>query len=332
MRSNSKGFAPIFILTGVLIVSLVIGAVIYFSRDSGLSYRGPIPDPNETSIPSSTNVPAPSSWIGYVDSLDDALKVSDKIESLSLCDKGLATIPSTIGNLSKLEFLDLSENSLTTLPQEISKLKALKELILVDNKISASEQVKIKQQLPNTKIAFIPQKGFNPYIAENWKTYTSIKYGFSFKYQPELKVLETEDKVNLVSELFGFEQAFASCSIEKAYMNLQITLEENPNNLSPIQYLENIYKTKLTKKENEYFMNENEKQQYMFGYAKTYKQGDLEGIISDGGESEHPSVIVSHNGKFFELTQLPGGETGSKIPDIAKKTFEQTFATFKFAN
>lgn len=325
-----------FLLIGGLIAVFLIGVGVYvFSTNSNKSSQQPnsqSSQPTRTSIPSPLFINSLDSDYLFINSLDDALKNADRVTDLPLCDKKLTVIPSTIGTLTKVEFMDLSENSLTTLPIEMVKLTSLKELILVDNNFSTAEQTRIRQQFPNTKVAFVPQKHFNPYIADNWKTYTNNQYGFTFKYHPELTIKENNKGLSIASDLVGFERAFASCSVEKAYISLVVAVEDNPNNLSPVKYLENVWKIQINQQGDKYVVDKDQAMRRMMGEIKNYKNGDIEGLIADAGESEHPTIVASHNNKFYIFQYLPGGETGSSIPDVAKKTLDQSLATFKYTN
>lgn len=330
ISTNRPGIVIIAIAVVVVIIIIAIGLGAYYFGIKNKTTSNIQPSPTST-VPT-TPQPTTASNSGYlfINSLEDALKNADKVTDLPLCDKKLTIIPPTIGTLTKVEFMDLSENSLTTLPSEINKLTSLKELILVDNNFSVAEQARIKQMLPNTKIAFVPQRNFNPYIADNWKTYTSSQYGFTFKYNPELTIKENNKGLSIASDLVGFERAFASCSVEKAYISLAITVEDNPNNLSPVKYLENAWKIQINQQGDKYIVDKEQAMRGMIGDIKNYKNGDLEGLIADAGESKHPRIVTSHNNKFYIFQYLPGGETGSGIPDIAKKTLDQSLATFKY--
>lgn len=77
-----------------------------------------------------------------------------KLKTLKAFDNQLIGVPKEIGNLEQLEVLDLHSNKLTSLPKEISGLKNLKYLFLGGNNIEESEKLKIKNNLPNTKIYF----------------------------------------------------------------------------------------------------------------------------------------------------------------------------------
>ena len=334
---NQKGFAPLFIILGLALIGIFGGGFYYYqailprSEEVATSVIPSPPSPPPPSIASDMPLPTANTTTPfYVNSFEDALKNVDRTTGLFVCDKKLMTVPVEIGTLTKLEALDLSENNLTLLPNEIKKLTALKELILVNNNFSINEQTRIKQLMPSTKIAFVPQKNFNPFLADSWKTYTNNQYGFTFKYHPELTITENNKGLDIASDLGGSEMAYMSCSVENAYINLSITIEDNPNNLPPTSYLEKIWDTRITLQGDKYIA---EKAMIkMIGEIKKYKNGELEGVIADAGESEHPSIVTSHNNKFYIFRYMSGGETGSRVPDIAKKTLDQSLATFKYTN
>jgi hypothetical protein len=113
---------------------------------------------------------------------------------------------------------------------------------------------------------------------------------------------------------------------------MSISTEDNPGNLTPIQYLARSWQINPIAQGDEYVIDELEAQQKMIGKIKKYKEGDIEGVIVDAGESEHPLIISSHDGKIYTFQYLPGGQTGSRISNIAKETLNQTLATFKYTN
>lgn len=68
----------------------------------------------------------------------------------------LFALPPQIGKLSKLKYLDLWSNNIEKFPAEMSYLKTLKMLDLRVILIPDSEQDRIQQMLPKTKIYFSP--------------------------------------------------------------------------------------------------------------------------------------------------------------------------------
>lgn len=56
-----------------------------------------------------------------------------RTKTLFLQNKGLVSLPSSLGNLDKLEELDLSYNKLTTIPRSLGNLTNLKRLVLNNN-------------------------------------------------------------------------------------------------------------------------------------------------------------------------------------------------------
>ena len=330
---SQKGFA----LTPLIILALILGLLTagFYYYQAVTTVGLPQPLPSFYPSPSSTiAVPINEDFDGslYAYSIEEAQKRSDEVTSLRYCEQSIPEVPASIGTLTKLEYLDLSDNNLTTLPSDIGKLTNLKELILVYNNFSPVEQAKIKQLLPNTKIAFSPQKNFNPYLADNWKTYTSDELGLSFKYHPELTIEKEGAKLWISSDMVGFDRAFMSCSVEKAYISMSINVEDNPQNFTPINYLADFWQIKITQQGDKYSVDKNEAVMAMFKGAENYRNGDINGIKADAGESEHPLIIASHSNKIYKFRYLPGGETGSRLAELAKQTLEQTLATFKYTN
>ncbi len=78
------------------------------------------------------------------------------LQILYLSDQKFKEVPEFIGNLTNLVELSLAGGVLEKVPDAIFKLKNLKELLLNDNKFSeeyiAELKVKLKQELPNTKV------------------------------------------------------------------------------------------------------------------------------------------------------------------------------------
>lgn len=326
---NQKGSAGviaaiIFIVVVTIILVIPKGKTIYETPYDPLAKILPSPSLLQTSNYHSIN------------NIEDALKYPDEATKLQFCNQKLNEISPKVGELVKTQHLDFSNNNLSKLPPEISKLSrsSLTELALVGNNFNKDEQNKIKKLLPYAKIAFTPQKNFDPYFNDTWETYDSKKYGFSFRYHPELLIKERDGGLNIENEFVSMQSnAFDSCAIEDSFIKMAVIIEDNPDNLSPIQYLEKIWEIHPVLKGDEYVIeSEQERNMKMIGQIKKYKNGDLEGVIADAGESEHPRIITSHNGKIYTFQFLPGGETGSGIPKIAKEVLNQTLATFKYLN
>lgn len=78
------------------------------------------------------------------------------LQILYLSDQEFTEVPEFIGNLTNLVELSLAGGMLEKIPDAIFKLKNLKELLLNDNEFSeeyiAELKVKLKQELPNTKV------------------------------------------------------------------------------------------------------------------------------------------------------------------------------------
>lgn len=291
--------------------------------------------------PLSQILPSPSQLLSKanyhsINTIEDALKYPDEARKLQFCNQKLNEVSPKVGELTKTEHLDFSENNLTTLPNEISKLShsSLRELVLVDNNFSSEEQAKIRKLLPYAKIAFVPQKNFDPYFKESWESYDSKKYGFTFRYHPGLLIKEADNGLSIENEFAGMQSnAFSSCAIEKAFIKMVITVEDNPENLTPIQYIGKIWEINPKLQGDEYVIeSESERNEKMIGSIKKYKNGDLEGIIVNAGESEHPTVMTSHKSKIHNFTYASGGETGSRVAPIAKEVLNQILATFKYTN
>lgn len=68
----------------------------------------------------------------------------------------ITALPESIGNLAELEFLEMWDNELKELPDEIRYLKHLKTFELRGILFSESEQMRVRQLLPNTVIRFSP--------------------------------------------------------------------------------------------------------------------------------------------------------------------------------
>ena len=73
----------------------------------------------------------------YLTSLPSEIGNLKELHKLDCSNNLLASLPSSVGNLSSLEFLKLSENYLTTLPIEIGNLSSLISLDLFQNKLKS---------------------------------------------------------------------------------------------------------------------------------------------------------------------------------------------------
>ncbi|HMB65924.1 MAG TPA: leucine-rich repeat domain-containing protein [Patescibacteria group bacterium] len=77
------------------------------------------------------------------------------VTGLGLYEKGLATLPESIGSLSNLKELNLYKNKLTKLPESIGSLSNLKELNLGANNLSTlPESISSSQGKPKTPYFF----------------------------------------------------------------------------------------------------------------------------------------------------------------------------------
>ena len=63
-------------------------------------------------------------------------------------------IPAEIGQLSQLQTLNYSYNRINSLPNEIANLKQLKTLDFTGNPLTATQILRLKNELPNTTIIF----------------------------------------------------------------------------------------------------------------------------------------------------------------------------------
>lgn len=325
---NQKGSAGII----AAIIFIIVVIVILVIPKGKTIYETPY-DPLAKILPSPSLLPTPN--YSYINTVEDALKKPEESKKLQFCGQKLNEVSPKAGELVKTQHLDFSNNNLSKLPPEISKLSraSLTELALVGNNFSKDEQTKIRKLLPYIKIAFTPQKNFDPYFNDTWETYDSKKYGFSFRYHPELLIKERDGGLSIENEFASMnENAFSSCAIETGYIKMSVSVEDNPENLTPIQYLEKLWEFQATLQGDTYVVPESKRMERMIGEIKKYKNGDLDGIIADAGESEHPRIITTYNGKIYSFQYLPGGETGSRIPKIAKEVLNQTLATFKYLN
>jgi Leucine-rich repeat (LRR) protein len=73
----------------------------------------------------------------YYDELDDALDNAEKAETLVMRNRGLKSLPSSIGNLTNLKVLNIGNNELTELPPEIGQLHNLVELSVESNSLTS---------------------------------------------------------------------------------------------------------------------------------------------------------------------------------------------------
>ncbi len=326
IHSKSSLFVKIFLAFGFLALFIFIAYFITKShkptKQSGISEYAS--DPIPTSIKPLQLTPTPRLSNGDAYSTESAMLNPASVTYLRLSNQNLSQIPPTISTLQNVQYIDLSFNALSTLPQELSQLKSLKEIILVKNKFSKYEQSSIKLMLPNTRVAFVPQSDFNPYFASNWNTYTNNQYRFSFRYHPDLLILEDNMNVSLKNDLANLNQGF---QVPDAYINLSISIMPNTKNLSLVSILEENFRVKITSNGDEYVTDADP---HMPIQIKKYKNGDIDGLVSDGGETEDPRVFALHNNHIYLFHFLPGGQTGGKLSDVAKATLDQSLATFKF--
>jgi len=324
---NQKGSLG---LIGAIIFIVIVGVILIIPKSKSTS--------ETPSDPLALALPSPSTDTGFdyygINTIEDAIKYSQSAAKLKFCGQHLNEVSAKVGELTKTEYLDLSDNNLSKLPPEIAKLKnKLSELALVGNNFSQDEQIRLKELLPYTKIAFSPQKNFDPYLNDSWESYDSKKYGFSMRYHPELLIKESDSGLSVENVFASMNaKAYDSCVIETGYIKMSVSVQDNPNNLSAIQYLENTWGIHPKLQEDEYVIEEEEANRRMIGSVKKYKNGDIEGVIVNSGESEHPTIMAAHNGKIYSFTYASGGQTGSRVPPIAKETFNQTLATFKYKN
>ncbi|MBN1980319.1 MAG: leucine-rich repeat domain-containing protein [Chitinivibrionales bacterium] len=85
-----------------------------------------------------------------------------RVDSLTLCDNHVATLPAQIGNLTNLVKLDMSRNLLTTIPAEMGKIAALRSLYCENNLVtSLPEEIGnctnlIELYLGNNQLVMVP--------------------------------------------------------------------------------------------------------------------------------------------------------------------------------
>lgn len=77
-----------------------------------------------------------------------------KLDDLNLSNDNLTQISDQILELKSLIILNLSNNKISQIPDGIANLKNLQILNLSGNPLSPSEQTKVKNLLPGTKITF----------------------------------------------------------------------------------------------------------------------------------------------------------------------------------
>ncbi|MBI2968833.1 MAG: leucine-rich repeat domain-containing protein [Bacteroidetes bacterium] len=91
-----------------------------------------------------------------IDTLPAEIGMLINLKRLIMNRNEVESFPPEIGNLSNLETLDAWSNNLVSFPDEIGQLEKLKILDLRVIEINDSEQKRIQEMLPGTKIYFSP--------------------------------------------------------------------------------------------------------------------------------------------------------------------------------
>lgn len=256
----------------------------------------------------------------------------DKPLAISYC-YNTTTIPPILLQYKNIEYLDLGDNNLTTLPNSITSITDLKELNLTGNNLSQTEQQRIKEMLPNVKVFFSPQKDFNPNLTAAWKEYKSKIDNYSFRYHPELQIVENKNRIIIQNDFVNFKYSWDSCSTEMRNIKFAISTEDNPSDETPVAYLNTKYNYGLTQQGDSYMPNNKGKaMEYMLGSVKVYKNGDIDGVIVEAGENDTMTIMTSHNNKMYYFSLYSIGQTGSSVSDIAKTVRDQILATFRYTD
>ncbi|MFX1258288.1 MAG: leucine-rich repeat domain-containing protein [Promethearchaeota archaeon] len=169
---------------------------------------------------------------------------ADKVVGLGLNNRGLSTLPESIGNLSSLKELDLRYNKLTTLPESIGNLSSLKELDLNHNKLTTlPESITKLESLQTLNLGWY-QLTTLPESIGNLSSLKELDLSYnklttlpeSITKLESLKELNLkENKLTTLPELIGDLKSLKELNLKE---NKLTTLPESIGNLKSLTYLD----------------------------------------------------------------------------------------------
>lgn len=147
----------------------------------------------------------------------------------------------------------------------------------------------------------------------NWKIYTSNKYRFSFKYNPDWKLTEQTNGADVTNNTttVGLNH----------YFDISIKVSDNINHKTAEEF---INSSNITTASN---VSKNP-----FSGSKKYTNGFINGIIANWSNGDDNLVEVVHATeiKIYEFKLLAGPNTGTLPNEEDQKIFDQILSTFKF--
>lgn len=156
--------------------------------------------------------------------------------------------------------------------------------------------------------------------SSEWKTYVSEKYGFEFKYRPDLTIKEREGAIDLVymGELEPYDKQFSA----------SIYIIDNPHAYSPRSYAEKELCKDAIKLEGQDTTN------YCLNLVKehmeVYKKGEADGIKTQYNLYENPTQVIIFPFNKKLVLVMSSGETGGLPTALASETIDQILNSFQF--
>lgn len=173
----------------------------------------------------------------------------------------------------------------------------------------------------------------------NWKTYTNSQYNFSLKYpfaatvkeNVEAKGYMTDNPAQAIKILLN-RPTPGSKEVDSfdysSWFELTITVENNPNNLTPDVIVKNYLNKVNAAPEDSLYQTNKSITNKVTNSLKNYSNGEINGLSTEVGvEYTLRDILMTKKGKLFSFIytgddgQLPG-EKGIKMIDILLSTFK----------